>query len=169
MVPNRERNRNDVERHCQPEDRRHKVDTMTGAALGNTSSVGSGHAGQPLDGWLQPERFDSSVLRLGRPANMGFLAQAVTVTLDMPSRWRLTYSCLASVLELSGTIEFFQAPQLRGFSIAKELVPSEGCFVQPFRCANSFILTPPAGVDQNVLPQMRFPAAHSIHPDKANN
>ena len=87
----------------------------------------------------------------------------------MPSRWRLTYSCLASVLELSGTIEFFQAPQLRGFSIAKELFPSEGCFVQPFRCANSFILTPPAGVDQNVLPQLRFPAARSIHPDKANN
>jgi len=59
------------ERHSQPKDRRHKVDTMTGAASGDTSSAGSGHAGQPLDGWLQPERVDSSVLRLRSSSQHG--------------------------------------------------------------------------------------------------
>jgi len=48
-----------------------KVGRMAGTASENTPGVGTGHACQALDGCLQPERFDSSVLRRGRPTKMG--------------------------------------------------------------------------------------------------
>ena len=40
-----------------------KMHNEAGAASEGTPSVGTGHACQALDGWLQPEGFDSPVLR----------------------------------------------------------------------------------------------------------
>ena len=41
-----------------------------GAASEDTPGVGTGHACEALDGCLQPEGFDSSVLRMDRPTKL---------------------------------------------------------------------------------------------------
>jgi hypothetical protein len=46
------------------------IHVIASAASEDTPGVGTGHACQALDGCLQPEGFDSPILRTIRPTNM---------------------------------------------------------------------------------------------------
>jgi hypothetical protein len=47
-----------------------RIASFASVASEDTPSVGTGHACEALDGWLQPEGFDSPVLLTNRPTNL---------------------------------------------------------------------------------------------------